>query len=198
MNLVERAKKILLDPKTEWGIISGEEPNIGQLMTGYVLPLALISTIASILGWGLIGRGGFSMFSYGIAMGIVQFISAFVIVYLSAFIIDFLAPNFGSQKGIARAVQLVAYSYTPVWVAGVFNIIPMLDWLAVLCSLYGLYLLYLGLPVVLKTPPDKVVGYLVVSIIVLIIVYAVIGSILTLIILGIFGLSAFGTIATGM
>jgi hypothetical protein len=50
----------------------------------------------------------------------------------------------------------------------------------------------------MKTPQDKVVGYLVVSIIVLIIVYAVIGAILSMIVLGIFGLSAVTSMATGM
>ncbi len=190
MNLVDRAKNIILQPKTEWGVIAGEEPNVGQIFTGYVLPLALIPAIASIIGWGLIGRGILSSFSYGIAMGIIQLISAFVVVYIAAFVIDFLAPNFGSQKGLGRAVQLVAYSYTPAWVAGIFYIIPVIEWLAMLASLYSLYLLYLGLTPIMKTPPDKAVGYLVVSIIVLLIVYFVIGAILTMIVLAIFGLSA--------
>ncbi len=190
MNLVDRAKNIILQPKTEWGVIAGEEPNVGQIFTGYVLPLALIPAIASIIGWGLIGRGILSSFSYGIAMGIIQLISAFVVVYIAAFVIDFLAPNFGSQKGLGRAVQLVAYSYTPAWVAGIFYIIPVIGWLAMLAGLYSLYLLYLGLTPIMKTPPDKAVGYLVVSIIVLLIVYFVIGTILTMIVLAIFGLSA--------
>jgi hypothetical protein len=198
MNLVERAKKIILEPKTEWGVIAGEQPNIGQIFMGYVLPLALIPTIASIIGFGLVGRGGFTSFSYGLAMAIVQLISAFFVVYLAAFVIDFLAPNFGSQKNLGRAVQLVAYSYTPAWVAGIFNIIPALSWIVILASLYSLYLLYLGLAPTMKTPQDKVVVYLVVSIIVLIIVYAVIGAILSLIILGLFGLSALSSAAMGM
>jgi hypothetical protein len=50
----------------------------------------------------------------------------------------------------------------------------------------------------MKTPQDKVVVYLVVSIIVLIIVYAVIGAILSLIVMGIFGLGAISSAAMGM
>jgi hypothetical protein len=192
MDLVSRAKNIIMTPKTEWPVIAGEEPNVGQILTGYVLPLALIPTIASILGFGLFSFGARGSFAWGIAMGLVQLITAFVGVYVTAFVIDLLAPNFSSQKGLGRAAQLVAYSYTPAWVAGIFLLIPVIGWLAGLAGLYGLYLLYLGLPHMMKTPQDKVVVYMVVSILVLLVVYFVVSGILSTIFLGIFGLSAVG------
>ncbi|MDZ7624602.1 MAG: Yip1 family protein [Ignavibacteriaceae bacterium] len=189
MNLVERAKNIIVTPKTEWDAVSAEEPNIQQILLGYVLPLALIPTIAVIIGWGLIGIFGFTSFTYGIAMGLVQLINAFLSVLVAGFVIDLLAPSFGSQKNMGRAVQLVAYSMTPIWIAGILNILPTIGWLAGLIGLYGLYLMYLGLAPLMKTPEDKKVGYLVVSIIILIVVYFVIAAILTAILMAIFGLS---------
>ena len=170
MNLVDRAKNIILTPQTEWQVIAGEEPNVGQIMTGYVIPLALIPAVASIIGWGVVG-GGITSFSYGIASGIVAFGVAILSVYLVALVVDFLAPNFGSQKNMGRAVQLVAYSSTPGWVAGILNIFPFIGWLAMLASLYGLYLMYLGLPHMMKTPQEKVVIYLIVGIIAVVVVY---------------------------
>ena len=129
MNLIDRAKNIILTPKTEWPVIAGEEPNNGQIIIGYVLPLALIPLLANIIGWGVIGRGVTS-FGVGIASGLVAFGVAIISVYLAAYVIDILAPNFGSQRNLGRAVQLVAYSSTPGWVAGVFHIIPFIGWLA--------------------------------------------------------------------
>lgn len=189
MNLVDRAKNIISTPKTEWDAISAEEPNIQQILFNYVLPLSLIPTIAVIIGWGLIGIFGFTSFTYGIAMGLVQLINAFLSVLIAGFVIDALAPSFGSQKNMGRAVQLVAYSMTPVWIAGILNIIPTIGWLAGLIGLYGLYLMYLGLAPLMKTPEDKKVGYLVVSIIILVVVYFVIAAILTAIFMAVFGLS---------
>ncbi len=189
MNLVERAKNIIVTPKTEWDAVSAEEPNIQQILLGYVLPLSLIPTIAVILGWGMIGIFGFTSFTYGIAMGLVQLLTAFLSVLVAAFVIDLLAPSFGSQKNLGRAVQLVAYSMTPMWIAGILNILPSIGWLAGLIGLYGLYLMYLGLTPLMKTPEDKKVGYLVVSIIILIVVYFVVAAILTAIFMAIFGLS---------
>lgn len=59
MNIVERVKNIIITPKSEWQVIAGEEPDIKQIFMGYVLPLVLIPTIASVIGFGLIGRMGF-------------------------------------------------------------------------------------------------------------------------------------------
>lgn len=189
MNLVERAKNIIVTPKTEWDAVAAEEPNIQQILLSYVLPLALIPTIAAIIGWGVIGIFGFRSFSYGIAMGLVQLINAFLSVLIAGFVIDALAPSFNSQKNMGRAVQLVAYSMTPIWLAGILNIFPTIGWLAGLIGLYGLFLMYLGLTPLMKTPEDKKVVYLVISIIILIVVYFVIAAILTAILMAVFGLS---------
>jgi hypothetical protein len=142
-----------------------------------------------------VGMGLRHSLTLGIALGLASFITALVGVFLVAFIIDFLAPNFGSQKDFARAFQLVAYSSTAMWVAGILRVVPLLGILVLLASLYGIYLLYLGLPHLMKTPPEKVGVYLVVSIVVVIAVNVLIGLALSAMILAAFGLSharAFG------
>jgi len=189
MNLVDRAKNIILTPKTEWLAIEGETADIGQIITGYVVPLALIPAVAHIIGWGFVGVIGPSL-SHGIATGLVTFSLAVIAVYVAAYLVNFLAPNLGSQKNLGKAFQLVAYSFTPGWVAGIFYIVPSLGWLAGLAGLYSLYLLYLGLPVMMKTPQDKVVLFLIVCIIAVFIVYAVVGAILGSIFFALFGISA--------
>ncbi len=189
MNVVDRAKNMILTPKTEWPAVAAEEANISRILTEYVLPLALIPAVASLLGFGFIGRGFGASLRWGLAMGIIQFVSAFLSVCITAFVADFLAPNFASEKNLGRAVQLVAYSYTPTWVAGVFLLFPALGILVLLAGLYGLFLLYLGLPHLMKTPQDKTVTYLVVLIVVVILVYFVLSAILTPVFMGIFGLS---------
>jgi len=189
MILADRVRNIILTPKTEWLAIAAEEPNVGNIVKGYVLPLALIPAVASLLGFGFVGRGIFgASLRWGIAMGLIQFVSAFVGVLITATMADLLAPSFGSQKNIGRAVQLVAYSHTPGWVASILLLVPTLGIVATLAMLYGLYLLYLGLPPLMKTPPDKTVTYMVVLIILAIVVYVLIGAILTPVFMGALGL----------
>jgi len=192
MNLVERAKNIIMTPKTEWSVIAAEEPNVTQILTGYVIPLALIPAVASVIGYGVIGSGMGTSLTWGIGMGIISFVSTVLGVYLTAFVVDFLAPNFGSQKNFGRSMQLVAYAYTPAWVAGILNIVPAIGVIAALAGLYGLYLMYLGFPHTMKTPEDKVIVYLIVAIVALLVIYMILGAILTAIVFAVLGVGALG------
>jgi hypothetical protein len=53
---------------------------------------------------------------------------------------------------------LTAYSFTPVWLAGIFLLVPGASFL-VLLGLYGFYLMWLGLPALMNAPRDKTLPY---------------------------------------
>ena len=183
MNLINRAKSILLTPKTEWSLIESEQTDVRTLTTNYMLPLALIPAIAGFIGFGLIGQNVLGMHigsaGYGLRYAIVNLVSTIGGAFLTAYIIDLLAPSFGSEKNFLQSFKLVVYSYTPMMVAGILLIIPSLSILATLAGLYGLYLLYIGLQPLKKTPEDKKTSYFVVSLIVVILGSFVLSSILS-------------------
>jgi hypothetical protein len=183
MNLVDRAKNILITPKTEWEVIKNEQTSTADLFTKYAMILAVIPVIATIIGFSIIGVSfGFGVafkwpFSASLLHGVVSYILNLVSIYVIALIVDALAPSFGSTKNLDASLKVVLYSYTASFVAGIFMIIPMLSWLALLVSLYSFYLMYLGLKIVKDTPEDKLAGYLVVTILISIVIYVVIGFI---------------------
>ena len=109
---------------------------------------------------------------WGIKMALGYALRSIVSVFILAFIIDALATNFGSEKNFNKSFQVAAYSATAGLVGGIFLIIPGCIILAILASLYGLYLLYVGLPVLKKTPADKAVNYFVVVFVAAIIVWS--------------------------
>ncbi|RPH34235.1 MAG: DUF1282 domain-containing protein [Bacteroidales bacterium] len=184
MNLVDRAKNIILKPKDEWTLIDQEDTSVATLVATYLFPLALIPAIAAFIGYGIIGVAFFGpILSWGIKMAIISFITTVVGIYISAIIIDILAPNFGSVKDFRKTMQLVVYAYTPVMLAGAFSAIPALGFLGIL-GLYGLYLLYIGIKPMMKSPDDKVTVYFLVSLLVIIAVYFILGAILTLVLVG--------------
>ena len=193
--LVERAKDILMSPKTEWPIIAAEEPDPGKLITGYAVPLLLISGIATFIGYGFLGVGlvGAGTLTWGIAQALIVVVGGLIGVYLAAAVINALAGTFGSKGDFNRALQLVVYASTASWVAGFFAFIPILGALIALFGLYGIYLFYLGLPHMMQTPKDKVIPYMLVSAVVMVVVYFVIAAIMSMILLPIFGLSAIGS-----
>jgi len=178
MNLVARVQAILLNPKAEWPVIEREPGDAGFLFTNYVAILAAIPAVCGFVGVSIVGVAGYrvGIFS-GLFSAIVGYIMAFVGVYVVALIIDALAPSFNGQKNFANALKLVVYSSTAAWLGGVFSLIPALSILGVLCGLYSLYLLYLGIPVLMKSPDDKSLVYTIVAVVCAIVVYIIIGAI---------------------
>lgn len=187
MNLQSRVINIVSKPKQEWPVIASEAADVASLYKEYIVPLSAIPAVCSFLGMTLIGVtipfvGQFrTPIASGLAGLVVGYVLSLVGVFLAAFIVDKLAPNFQSSGGIVQALKMVAFASTPAWVAGALQLIPLLGPLAWLAALYGVYLFYLGLPSVMKTPPDKVIPYMVVSAIVVIVI-----SIVTAAISGVF------------
>jgi Yip1 domain len=172
MALVDRVKNILLSPRTEWPIIDAEPATVASLYTGYIMPLAAIPVICQTIGMSMIGitipiLGTHYRTPIGSALtsAVVLYVLNLVVVYIVALIVDALAPTFGGTKNQVQALKVVAYSYTASWVGGVFSLIPSLGIIGLLFALYSLYLLFLGLPVLMKSPPDKAVGYTVVVVV---------------------------------
>ncbi|MBI5584524.1 MAG: YIP1 family protein [Deltaproteobacteria bacterium] len=181
MDIVSRVKGILLKPKETWLEIKNEPTETKELFTSYAAVLAAIPAVASFIGFSLIGMSilGFHYrmpFISGIGHLIVSYVFSLLGLYVVGLIIDALAPSFGSRKNPVQAMKVAVYSWTPAWLAGILLLIPSLAPLSMLISLYSLYLFYLGLPVLMETPQDKVIGYVMVTILVSIIVSIVIGS----------------------
>lgn len=153
--LFERVKALLLTPQTEWPVIASEPGDAPVLFVRYVAILALIPALAGFIGSSLIG---YTPFRFGLVGAIIGYLLTFVVVFGVALIVDALAPTFGVQKNFPNALKLTVYSYTPAWLAGIFLLVPGLSFLRIL-GLYGVYLLWLGLPPLMQAPRDKALPY---------------------------------------
>lgn len=182
MNLRERVKGILLTPRQEWQTISGETTTIVELYKSYIVILAAITPVASIIGMSIVGislpfAGSFRVpIMTSIASAVTHYALTLIGVYILALIIDGLAPTFNGEKSINQAFKVATYSFTPGWIAGIFTIIPALSPLSIL-GLYGLYLIYVGLPVLMKSPQENTLVYTIAIIIAAIVIFVVIGSV---------------------
>ncbi len=187
-NLINRAKKMVFQPKETWEEIKTEETTTSGILTNYVFPLALIPAIASFIGYGFIGFnigifGRAASIEWGIGQAVTTFVSTFIGVIISAWVISRLGKNFGTSTTMNDAAKLVAYSYTPALIAGVFYMIPALTIIIALGGLYSLYLLYIGFQPITNVSEQQKTSYFLVSLIVIIVVsvvlFLVLGSILT-------------------
>ena len=183
MSLQTRVVNILTKPAEEWRVIAAEPATVESLMRNYAAPLAAIPAVCQFIGATLVGvpTGILGTFRVGFVRGFVSacltWVFALVSAWIAAVVIEKLAPNFQSRGDTAQALKLVVYASTPVWVAGVLNLVPLLALLGIIAALYAVYLFYLGLPIVMGTPAEKVIPYMVVSVIVIIVVSIVLATI---------------------
>ena len=170
MDIVERAKAITLNPAATWPVIEAEKHDAKSLFVPYLLILAAIPAVASFIGLSLVGMGGFG-FSFrvpiasGLAMMITTYILSLVMTFGMGWLASALAPTFGGKSDLVQGLKLAVFGGTPMMLAGVFNVLPALSIIGLLVALYSLYVMYLGLPVLMKNPKEKTIVYMVVLII---------------------------------
>jgi hypothetical protein len=164
MHAILRVPTILTDPFAEWARIEKEPDDLAYLLLGYVALLVLIPAVFGFIGACFVGavvpgRGlvRASIFD-GVFGAIVGYVLSFVTVALLGLFIDLLAPQFGGRRDFASAFRLAVYSYTPVWLTGVFLLLPGLRFL-MLTGFYGAYILLAGLPRLMKSSPQKSAGF---------------------------------------
>jgi hypothetical protein len=189
-SLQTRVMNILKSPTTEWPVIAAESTDVGRLYREYIMILSAIPVVATFIAYSVIGVSLPFSGMYrrpmmgGISLMLVSYVMGLIGVYVCAVVIEWLAPKFKSSGTRLDALKLVAYASTPVWVAGVLNILPLLGILGLLAALYAVYLFYLGLPVMMKTPADQVVIFMIVAALVIFVVGLVMGMISTALTVG--------------
>jgi len=206
MELFNRVKSILFNPKEEWEVIEAEnEPQAKVLL--YLLVLALIPAVALFFNYWwqwhsilteatqqVIDAAAESTYlqdiledtlatikekyPFNAVFGIIDALTMFVTIlggaYISAAIINAFSEQFGVTKDINRSFSLVAYSYTPLCVAGLLFAYPPLLSIVPYIGLYGAYLLYVGIKPRINPPVEKLTGYFVMALVVILATYVII------------------------
>lgn len=182
MNLVQRIQDILLKPKDTWPQIAQEAATPQSLYKDWLLILAAVPAVAGFIGMSVIGLGAFGIsyrvpFVSGLVHMVVGYALSLGMVYLLSLLVNALAPTFGGTPDRLAALKLVAYGCTAGFLGGVFQLLPSLSLLGLLCGLYSIYLVYLGLPVLMRNPPEKSAGYTAVVVVVGIVAGLVVGAV---------------------
>jgi hypothetical protein len=164
MNPARRATALLLDPLAEWARIERETGDPAYVLSRYAAVLALVPALFGFIGSTVIGMTGpgagvvrAPIFD-GLFGAVFGYVMACATVLLLGLIIDLTAPLFGGRRDFDSAFKLAVYSFTPVWLAGIFLIMPGLRFL-VLLGFYGAYILWLGLPRLIRVPEQRSSGF---------------------------------------
>ncbi|HMJ57775.1 MAG TPA: Yip1 family protein [Gemmatimonadales bacterium] len=167
---VNRLKGILLQPGATWKAIDGEFTKPGSIYKNWVLPLALIGPICGAIGtlvfgmsFGVVGFYRLPIMNI-VTILAVDYVLGVVGVWVLSLVISLLAPTFGGQRNDVQGLKVAAYAATAWFVAGVFQLLPQLALVRVLVSLYSVYLVFSGVPIVMKPSKDQAMGYAIVAV----------------------------------
>jgi hypothetical protein len=181
--MASRARAILFEPRAAFKEVDTEFTKPGAIWGRYILPLAAIGPIAGAIGRLVFGKRialttltSSVSISDAVTWAIISYLLALAAVFALTHIISLLAPGFGGQKNDVQALKVAAYSSTPMWLAGAFNIYARLVVVGVIVSIYSLYLLYVGLPILMKVPQDRSMGYTAVVIIAAVVIFLLIST----------------------
>ena len=157
--MLDRIKRLLIAPAQEWPLIDAEPMTVKGIFMTWVIPLAAIGPIAYLVRELLFGHSFLDITikpspTAAISGAVSQYAIALIGIWASALAIDALAPNFGGTRNPVAAMKVVAFSSTASWLAAVFFAVPGLGILMFL-GLYSVYLLWIGLPIMMKSPADK-------------------------------------------
>lgn len=192
MNPLERVKRILLDPKSEWPRIASEPASVQSIYTGWVMILAAIGPIMVLLSSLTFSALGLA---FGVRAALAMYVIALVTVAVIALVADLLAPSFGGTKDYVRSLKLVAYSFTAVWVAEIALIVPLLGGIVVLIGgIYAFYLFLLGAPLLGRSSSARAVPYTIVVVLGTIVLSFVIRAILINVVYAPLGATSLGMV----
>lgn len=176
--IVERCKELIINPNSEWGKINDENIPMNQLFRDFLVPILVISSLAAVIGEIL------EKFSVGLdsgallAEGLREFFGFLISAYVCIYVVEELVKIFGGEKNIAKTSSLIIYSLVPsVMVSIIVGLVPSLYALAVF-GFYSFYLFYLGVPVLFKIPEHRMSGFIVSSILVIIVIFFIINYLL--------------------
>jgi hypothetical protein len=182
--LIGRVLNLILHPHETWDVIDEEYATIEGLYRGWVLPLAAIPAVARAVG--LLSFRGFEIFGVRYQPGffgilgdaLASYALTLISVYLVALVIDQFALQFGGERSRTQAFKVAAYSGTAAWVAGIFMLLPnaLGSLITALGVFYSLYLLYIGVPKLMRSKPVFQLNYFAVVLVAVILMALIIGA----------------------
>ncbi len=152
------------DPPREWENIRQKIDQGKCSVVKLVLILAALPPIAGYIGTTQFGwqiGGGEAIRLTNASAGMIAILYYFSIVagiFIVGYMIHWMGETYGADAALPQSLAVAAFTALPVLLIGIFEIYPIL-WLNFIIGLaalaYAVYLLYTGVPIMLKISPER-------------------------------------------
>jgi hypothetical protein len=170
---LRRIVYLIFRPKAEWALIAEEKTSVDALLRRYILPLALLAPIATMIGMKTFDREWDPLHGYLVpageifAAGATTYFATVGSILALAAIFTLIAPMFGTARDFLAALKVATYGAIPLLLAGATLVLPAMAIVAMVGLCHTLFLYWLGVNRVLKVPAGSGAEFVGISIVLL-------------------------------
>ena len=170
-----RLKGLLFAPSKEWERIAAQPMSTAAIL-GWAAVFGAIGPLAGmvesmIFGDPMLDTHVIRPLDYLATNALINWLLLMASTVALAFAANALAPAFGGRKDSNASLKLAAFGLTAWYLSGIANVVPqqstlpfalilVLLFALLALGLYSFYILYAGLPVVMKAASQKTFAYI--------------------------------------
>lgn len=155
---------LFTQPVQEWAIIRTKIDEGGCKFIKLIFILGAIPPVAgfigtTVFGWQIGSNDPVKLTTNSaLVIAIMYYLVIVAGIFIVGFIIHWMGGKYGADAKLPQSLAVSAFTAFPLLLVGVFEIYPII-WLNFLGGLfalaYSVYLLYTGVPIMLKIPPEQ-------------------------------------------
>jgi hypothetical protein len=179
---LRRIVYLVFRPTAEWDRIAREATSVDALLSRYILPLALLAPIATVIGMKTFDRDWDPVHGYLVpadqifAAGTATYFATIGSIFVLAAIFSVIAPMFGATRDYLAALKVATYGAIPVMLAGATLLLPVMAIVSMAGLCHTLFLLWIGVRRVLNVPREAEAEFVGISLVLLTLVSVVVGA----------------------
>ena len=182
METLRRIVYLIFRPTAEWDLIAEEKTSVDALLRRYILPLALLAPIATVIGMKTFDRDWDPVHGYLVpaeqilAAGAATYFATVGSILVLAAIFALIAPMFGATRDYLAALKVATYGAIPVMLAGATLLLPVMAIVAMVGLCHTLFLFWIGVRRVLNVPRGAQAEFVGISLVLLTFVSVLVGA----------------------
>lgn len=162
--MISNVFAMIFTPRKQWQSIANDPPSniVSPLL--YTMALAIIPVIgwyygSTHVGW-TVGDGDIIKLTQDSALVIMVLFYAAMLgsVGIVGYLIHWMSSTYGANSSLVKGITITTCAATPLFLSGVSGFYPQF-WINLTLGLitvsYAVYLLYIGIPIVMKIPQER-------------------------------------------
>lgn len=182
METLRRIGLLVFRPTAEWDRIAREETSVVMLLFRYILPLASLAPVATMIGMTAFDRAWDPVHGYLVpsdrilATGATTYVAIVGSIFVLAAIFALIAPLFGGAREYLAALKVATYGAVPVLLCGATLLLPVMAVVSLIGLCHTLFLFWLGARRMLRVPATAGAEFLGITIVLLTLLSVLLGA----------------------